>query len=123
MADTATTIDTYLAAYGETDPARRRAGIEASWDANGHLADPPMDAAGHDALDAMFAAVQAQFPGHLFRRTSGIDEHHDTARYSWDLIAPDGTASVAGTDIARLNQTGKLTSVTGFFGPLPELDS
>ena len=40
----------------------------------------------------MASAVQAQFPGHTFRRTSAVDGHHGFARYEWEMLAPDGTA-------------------------------
>jgi hypothetical protein len=119
---TETIVDTYLDAYGEADPARRRTLIERSWSPTGTLADPPFDAAGHDALDATFAAVQGQFPGHRFRRTSAVDSHHGFARYSWDLMAPDGSVPVAGTDFAHVVD-GLIVNVAGFFGPLPERES
>ena len=119
MADTTTLVDTYLAAYGEPDPDRRRRLISECWAPDGVLTDPPLDAAGHDGIDAMSAAVQEQFPGSTFRRTSGLDEHHDRARYGWDLVAGDGSVTLSGTDVARV-EGGRLTEVTGFFGPLPE---
>lgn len=68
----------------------------------------------------MFAAVQAQFPRNAFRRTSIVDQHHDAARYEWELVAPDGTISVTGTDFVRLASDGRLATVVGFFGPVAE---
>ena len=115
-----TTIDTYLAAYGETDAARRRELIAASWAESGTLADPPMDATGHDAIDAMFTAVQSQFAGHRFRRSTGIDEHHGVARYGWQLVAPDDSVTLEGMDVAHFDGNGLLARVVGFFGLLPE---
>lgn len=123
MSDNTSTIDTYLEAYGEPDAARRRELIEQAWAEDGTLADPPMDAAGHDGIDAMFAAVQGMFPGHRFRRTTGIDEHHASARYGWELVAPDGSVAVSGIDIASFDRAGRLARVTGFFGDPPALDA
>jgi hypothetical protein len=114
-----TTIDSYLRAYGEPEATTRRHLVEAAWAADGTLADPPFEATGHDAIDATFAAVQAQFPGHTFRRTSAVDEHHGVARYGWDLVAPDGTVAIAGMDVAQFGGDGRLQRVTGFFGDLP----
>jgi hypothetical protein len=122
MSDSATTIDTYLEAYGEANATARRALIERAWAPDGALIDPPMDASGHDAIDAMFAAVQDSFPGHRFHRTSGVDEHHASARYSWQLVAPDGAVAVSGLDVASFDDTGRLARVTGFFGDLPALE-
>jgi hypothetical protein len=116
MTELSATIDTYLAAYGETDPTRRAELIARSWAADGRLIDPPLDAAGHDGIAGMFAAVQSQFPGHTFRRSTEIDAHHDVARYGWQLVAEDGSVTLAGTDIAEVDADGRLVRVTGFFG-------
>jgi hypothetical protein len=123
MTTTAATIDTYLSAYGESDGRRRKQLIADSFAPDATLADPPLDAVGHHGLDEMFVAVQTQFPGHTFRRSSGIDEHHGVARYEWELVAADGTVSVSGTDVVRFDADDKLASVVGFFGPLPPLDA
>ena len=63
------TIDTYVAAWNETDPAARNALVERSLGADLWYRDPMLEADGLAAFDAMVAAVQAQFPGqglHLF---------------------------------------------------------
>ncbi len=122
-ADTTTTIDRYLAAYGETDGARRRALIAESFCADATLADPPLDAAGREGIDELFTAVQSQFPRHTFRRSSGVDEHHQSARYEWELVAADDTVSVSGTDFVRFGSDGLIASVVGFFGPVPDAAS
>jgi hypothetical protein len=118
MSDITTTIDTYLDAYGEADPARRSKLIEQVWAVDGQLVDPPLDAAGHDAISNMASAVQGQFPGHRFRRTTDVDAHHGFARYGWELVAADGTVAVSGVDIAEVDDA-RLQRVIGFFGDLP----
>jgi hypothetical protein len=110
------TIDLYLAAYGEPDAATRRRHIMKCFAADAVLADPPAAATGHDELDALFAAVQGQFPGHRFERTTAIDEHHDAARYGWALVAPDGSTTLVGFDFVQFGSDGLLRTVTGFFG-------
>jgi len=65
--------------------------------------------------------VQAKFPGHRFRRRSGVDAHHDQLRFAWDLISPDGAVVVAGIDIGALAADGRLERITGFFGEAPAL--
>jgi len=119
---TSTVIDRYLAAYSETDSTRRQGLIAEAFSADATVADPPLDATGRDGIDEMFAAVQSQFPNHTFRRSSGIDEHHHSARYEWELVAADTTISVAGTDFVRFSGDGLIASVVGFFGPIPRLD-
>ena len=82
------TIDTYLAAWNETDPAARNALVERSLGADLWYRDPMLEADGLAAFDAMVAAVQAQFPGLVMRRTSDVDAHHDLVRFTWALGAP-----------------------------------
>ena len=112
-------VDTNLAAYGNPDGAERRSQLEAVWAADGRLVDPPIDGTGIDGIDQMMAAVQGQFPGHTFRRTSGVDAHHGVARYSWDLVAPSGDVALAGLDVAEVDDRGRLVRIVGFMGPLP----
>jgi hypothetical protein len=80
-----------------------------------------LEAEGHGALGEMVARVQAKFPGHRFRRRSGVDTHHDQLRFAWDLVTPDGTVVVAGIDIGTLAANGHLERITGFFGEAPAL--
>jgi hypothetical protein len=120
MSTVAATIDTYLSAWTEADPAQRAALIAQVWAADGSLTDPPLAAEGHDGISSMMAAFQGQFPGHRFRRASGIDAHHDRFRFAWELIAPDGSVTLAGLDVGELAEGGRLRCITGFFGPLPE---
>lgn len=117
-----TSVDTYLAAYGETAPLRRKELITSCFAVDATIADPPLDAAGHDGIDDMFATVQQQFPDHMFRRVSDVDTHHGSARYEWELVAGDGSVSVAGTDFVRFGSDGLLVDVVGFFGPTSPLD-
>jgi hypothetical protein len=118
-----TTIDTYLRAYNERDAARRGALIEQAFAPEAHLFDPPIEGAGYAGIDEMFAAVQGQFAGHSFRRSTGVDAHHGIARYGWELVAADGSVTLAGMDVAVAGGDGKLTRVAGFFGDLPALDA
>ena len=120
MSDLQTTIDTHLAAYGEPDASRRAELVSAVWSGDGTLVDPPIDARGHAGIVEMAGAVQSQFPGHTFRRTSEIDAHHDLARYTWEMVGPDGMPALAGTDVALVGADGRLAHVAGFFGdPAP----
>jgi hypothetical protein len=120
MTNIASTIDTYLAMWNETDPARRADLIRQAWADDGRYVDPLLEAMGHTALGDMVAGVHEQFPGHRFRRTSGIDTHHDQVRFAWELAAPDGAVAVAGVDVGALAPDGRLSAIAGFFGELPD---
>jgi hypothetical protein len=119
---TTTTVDTYLEAYSEPDTGRRNELLEKAFASDGKLIDPPLDASGRQGISDMVGAVLGQFPGHRFRRASGIDSHHDAVRYGWELVAPDGSVTLAGMDVAVLDRDGRLQRVTGFFGDLPAKD-
>jgi SnoaL-like domain len=121
--DLETVVDTYLDAYGEPDDERRARLVAAAFATDGSLIDPPIDATGRDGIVAMAAAVQAQFPGHRFRRTTVVDAHHDFARYGWTLTAPDGTVALTGTDIVEVDAASQLRRVVGFLGDLAGRDS
>jgi hypothetical protein len=118
MSDLTTIIDTHLEAYGEPDEARRMTLIEKVWAPDGVLLDPPLDGTGHDGISAAAAAVNQHYPGHRFRRTTAIDEHHDVARYGWELVGRDGAVAIAGVDVVEVRD-GQLQRVAGFFGELP----
>lgn len=105
----------YFALWNETDASTRRAALAATWTADASYRDPLLAAEGHDALDAMIAAVHAHYPGHRFRLTGAIDTYPGRARWGWALAGPDGTPIVAGLDVAVLADDGRLRSVTGFF--------
>jgi len=120
--DLTTTIDTHLEAYGEPNDTRRAELVATVWAEDGTLVDPPLDGAAHEGIAGMGAALQGLYPGHTFRRTSGVDAHHGVARYAWELVDPAGAPVLAGVDVARVDDSGKLTNVTGFFGDLPAKD-
>ena len=118
MTDIATTVDTHLEAYAETDPTRRADLIARVWLPEGELIDPPLEGKGHEGIAEMASAVLEHFPGHTFRRTSVLDEHHGFVRYGWELVGGDGTVAIAGVDIVEL-EGDRIRRVTGFFGEIP----
>ena len=72
--------DRYVAAWNETEPAARRALVADVFAEDVRYTDPLADVTGHDAIEATIAAVQAQFPGSVFRLTGPVDAHHDQVR-------------------------------------------
>ncbi|MGY1697095.1 MULTISPECIES: nuclear transport factor 2 family protein [unclassified Geodermatophilus] len=118
---TATTdlADRYLAAWNETDPAARRALVDALFTADVRYTDPLADVEGRDGLDGLIAAVQAQFPGFVFRLAGPADAHHGQLRFTWHL-GPDGAeAPVTGFDVAVTDGDGRIRTVLGFLDRVP----
>jgi hypothetical protein len=119
MSDLTTLVDTYLSAWNESDLAVRATLIEAAWDTGGQLVDPPVSGQGYTGISDIASALQGQFPGHQFRRASAIDAHHDALRFTWELVAPDGSVALTGLDVGEVGADGRLTRITGFFGGTP----
>ncbi len=112
-------IEAYVATWNETDPARRRAGIARAWSEAARYRDPVMASDGHDGVDAMLAGVQARFPGFVLKRTSKVDAHNGSARFSWSLGPAAGPSVVEGVDFCALAPDGRLESVVGFIDKMP----
>jgi hypothetical protein len=109
-------VDTYLSAYCDPDATTREASIQRVWNPSGRLVDPPMESAGYRGLSDQAATLLAQFPGHVFKRTTEIDHHHEFATYGWALCDPAGKVAVEGRDFMALDVDGRIMSVVGFFG-------
>ena len=112
-------VDGYLTAYGEPDRGRRDALIAEVWSPRGRLIDPPATGEGHDGISDVADALQQQFAGHVFRRSTAVDEHHGVLRFGWELVAPDGSIVLTGLDVGELDDDGRLLRIAGFFGDLP----
>jgi hypothetical protein len=113
-------IDRYFDAWNETDGARRRELIAATWTADADYRDPLLAGEGHDGIDAMIRTVHERFPQHTFRRTTEVDGFANRVRFSWELITPAGDALVKGSDFGVLGAQGRLQAVTGFLDQVPD---
>lgn len=110
-------LEQYFAAWNEADAGRRAALLAACWGAGAVYADPTAQVRGADELAAHIGRVHTQYPGARLARTSAIDRHHDVLRFAWRMTLADGKALPEGLDVVTL-AGGRITSVTGFFGPL-----
>jgi len=118
-ADPAALADRYLAAWNETDAARRRELIAMAWTESASYVDPLMRGDGHAGIDAMIAAVQTKFPGFRFTRVSPVDAHGEHLRFTWELGPAGEPALVVGTDFATISADGRLARMTGFIDRAP----
>jgi SnoaL-like protein len=116
---TATLVQRYLAAWNATDPAERRAAVEAVFAPNARYVDPLADVTGTDALDALIAGAQEQFPGMRFTPVGEVDAHHDVCRFRWGLGPEGAEPLVIGFDVAIVNADGRITGVAGFLDKVP----
>ena len=116
---TATLVQRYLAAWNATDPAERRAAVEAVFAPNARYVDPLADVTGTDALDALIAGAQEQFPGMRFTPVGEIDAHHDVCRFQWGLGPEGAEPLVIGFDVAMVGADGRIAGVAGFLDKVP----
>lgn len=110
----------YFEAWNASEPEELTKAVAAAWTADGSYTDPLADVTGLDRIAAVIAAAHEQFPGFAFRPTGAVDGHHDTARFSWELVSEaDGSGPVAGFDVITLDADGRIRSVLGFLDRVP----
>ncbi|MCF2129653.1 nuclear transport factor 2 family protein [Strepomyces sp. STD 3.1] len=109
----------YFEAWNAAPEARAEA-VAAAWTNDGGYTDPLADVRGHEQIAAVIAAAHEHFPGFVFRLSGAVDGHHDTARFSWELVSEaDGSAPVAGFDVVRLDDEDRISAVFGFLDRVP----
>src|SRR5215510_2117333 len=110
----------YLAAWNERDAARRRALIGKVWTEDAAYVDAHRRGEGHDGIDSMIAAAQAQYPGYRLHRVSGIETHNGYLRFSWAALGfPEAPLYLRVTDFALIAPDGRLKIVAGFVDAAP----
>jgi hypothetical protein len=111
-----TAIDNYVAAWNETDDAKRDELLAASVSPDLWYRDPMLEADSREAFSGVLAFVQQNFPGHMLTRTSEVDGHRDLVRFNWALGLPGEAPAFAGVDVAKYDGEGKLHRIIGFAG-------
>jgi len=116
------------AVLAKTDLASKKAQTQAdllakSWAEHGIYSDPRSEAVGREALVQHIRQIQRRFAGHHIVLTSGVDEHHECLRFTWARVSPEGQRVSEGIDFGEVGSDGRLTRITGFFGPPVPLPS
>ncbi|MEV5987785.1 nuclear transport factor 2 family protein [Streptomyces sp. NPDC052051] len=110
----------YLEAWNAGDPETLTKAVAAAWTPDGSYTDPLVEVSGHEQLVAAISGAQAQFPGFSFKLSGTVDGHHDIARFTWELVnGADGSAPVAGFDVLKLDDDGRILTVHGFLDRVP----
>jgi hypothetical protein len=113
------TVDTYSSMWNEV--GRTSAGNGRSADAGPRAAATPTRCSRRTATSSWSAivdAVQAQFPGQRFRRTTAVDAHHDVVRFGWELAARRHGHRRRHRRRHHRRDDGRFRTITGFFGDL-----
>jgi SnoaL-like domain len=108
-------VETYLKAWNERVPERRRALVAEAFADGATYVDAARSGEGADGIDAMIAGAQEEHPGVELVLVGAPDLHHDYVRFVWHL-SPVGTDTVAmiGHDFASVAPDGRLKDVVGF---------
>jgi len=116
----ANAVARYFEAWNAAEPDALAKAVAAAWAVGGGYTDPLGDVSGHEEIAALITGAHEQFPGFVFRPLGAVDGHHDTARFSWELVSEeDGSAPVAGFDVITLDDESRITSVLGFLDRVP----
>jgi len=114
-------VNAYGASWNEIDEEKRRKLLEQSWADDAIYQDPTGRAEGREALVAHIGGFQEMMPGHTIDATSAVDTHGSVFRFAWVMTGPDGAVALEGMDFGTVAPDGRLESITGFFGPFPDL--
>jgi SnoaL-like domain len=112
-----------LAAWNEYDPDRMRGLVEAALTEDVAFTDPNYQIVGIDAFIDQVHEFRAKVGQVKLVTTSGIDLHHDRARYSWAILFADGKRFEGFDAVALDLAQGKIKRIDGFFGPLPPVSA
>ncbi|MEI5098791.1 nuclear transport factor 2 family protein [Streptomyces sp. PmtG] len=116
-----TAVARYFEAWNATGTDGIREAVDTAWAVGGTYTDPLADVTGQEAVAAVIAGAQEQFPGFEFRLAGEVDGHHGIARFRWDLVSTaDGSAPVSGFDVIELAEDGRIRSVYGFLDRVPQ---
>jgi hypothetical protein len=110
---------TFLAGWNEPDPVRMRQLFEQALTPDVGFTDPNYKIVGIDAFIEQVNDFRAEEPGSRLAPTSGVDMHHDRARYGWVVLRADGTRFEGFDAVALDLEQGKISRIDGFFGALP----
>lgn len=118
MSDPPKTLDHMLAAWNERDDAKVRGHLDRALSPQVRFIDPTHDITGIDAFEVMVHAFHENLPDAVCSRASGLDAHHRLYRYEW-AIHRGKELLLPGFDVVETDDSGLVTQVLGFFGPLP----
>lgn len=115
-----TSVARYFEAWNAKGAENLAKAVAVALSEDGTYTDPMADVSGHEGIAAVIAGAQEQFPGFEFRLAGAVDAHHDIARFGWELVSvADGSAPVAGFDVVKFAEDGRIRTVHGFLDRVP----
>lgn len=114
-------IDAYVATWNESDMDKRLALIEEAWAPEGRYVAESSDVTGHGAINDNVVRIQEKYPNRIFLRTSDVFSLRDRARFTWAMLDPAGSATIAGVDYALFGADGRLRRITCVYDRKPRV--
>ncbi len=105
-------VDRYIAVWHEPDAEQRRRSVAHLWAEDGVQFTPSREFRGHKALEERVEAAHEEFVqtgGFLFRRSGGVQGHHDALSFTWEMVpAVGGDVAATGTIFLLLSEDGRI---------------
>ena len=119
MTDHPDALNHMFAAWNETEPAKVRGHLDKALSDQVRFVDPSIDLTGIEAFEANVHHVHKPVHGARYSISSGVDSQHGFHRYHWAIHQGD-TLVLEGFDVTETDAAGRVVSVIGFFGKIPE---
>ena len=113
MTDVSKIAAAYIAAWNETDAARRAVRLAETFVTDASYIDPIMAGANREEIGGLIAGVQQRFT-----LRGQPDGYGAKLRFSWTLGPAGIEPPIEGTDFVSLAD-GKIEAVTGFLDKVP----
>jgi uncharacterized protein YndB with AHSA1/START domain len=108
-------IDAYTAAWTAWDATERAQLLQGCWSAEGVFRDVMGYVEGIGDLNDYIGFAQLSAPGWKLARSGPISRAHGFASYRWQMMSPDGSVVMTGSNTAALTPEGLIHSMTGFW--------
>lgn len=109
-------VDQFVAAWAETDAAKRRALLDRCFDGDGLYRDKYGYVPGVEGLTVFIGNAQKFMPGLTLARIGPVRHAHGAICYEWTVTGPDGAVLSNGVSAGECSPEGKIRSLTGFWG-------
>jgi len=106
-------LERYVAAWNEPDADKRLTAVQNVWDERGTCVNAIAEYCGWQEVAT---AVTRSFDswvsgGYRFRQARAPVSHHNTVRFAWEMVGPDGGSVIStGTNFLVLSEQGRILS-------------
>jgi hypothetical protein len=115
-------VNSFVEVWNEADAERRARRMREACVENMLYVNYEEEAQGYEGLNRMANDLQTQYPGHHFRRTSGVDVHRGGLRFTWQFLDPKGETIATGMEVGTCAPDGRIQNIISFNGALPAGD-